>query len=139
LHHDITESWSHLRFKIMLQNIVRNTPDSDLSHLSNSQSRCKITSNPSANDYQESHHHRNPKQLEDGNEEVLILFETDSQALPPEGALNRYRLSQITRSACLLRTLLAQHCKAALYGFDTHKLWIYITLTHHTALYGTGT
>jgi hypothetical protein len=104
LHRDITESWSHLRFKIMLQNIVGNTADCDLSNLCNTQSSCNITSSPSANDYQEPHHHcSTPKQLEEGNEELLIQFETDSQALPPEGALNRYRLYHITSTVCLLR------------------------------------
>lgn len=103
LHYEIAESWSHLRFKIMLQNIVRNTAESDLSNLSSTQSSCNITSSPSGNDYQESRHHSSTsKSIEQGNEELLIQFETDSQSLPPEGALNRYGLSHITPPDSLL-------------------------------------
>ena len=103
LHYDITESWSHLRFKIMLQNVTRNTADFDLSNFSNAQSNGNIFLSPSANDYQESHHHNStPKQLEEGNEELLIQFETDSQSLPPEGALNRYELIHMNTTYCWL-------------------------------------
>lgn len=83
---DLSESWPHLRFMIKLQNIEkkasRESPNGKNIQSAASSGTVRGRVNEKKGRYV-------PKRFEEGNEEMLIQFETDSQTLPAEGALYR--------------------------------------------------
>ena len=83
---DLSESWPHLRFMIKLQNIEKKA-SRESPNGKNIQSAA--SSNTVRGKFNEEKGRYVPKRFEEGNEEMLIQFETDSQTLPAEGALYR--------------------------------------------------
>ena len=87
---DLSADWPNLKFKIMLQNILENRivdgngnglfkgKEIEEENIHTTAADCKRV-NPSARG----------RRYNEGADELLIQFETDSQNLPPEGALNR--------------------------------------------------
>ena len=86
IYDDLSESWPHLRFMIKLQNIEKK---SSLNSPNGKNVQSTASSNTLKDKVNEKKGRLTPKRFEEGNEEMLIQFETDSQTLPAEGALHR--------------------------------------------------
>lgn len=97
IYSELSVDWPYLKFKVMLQNTVENNDnrnrtkivDADIISFMTSKEdvRKKILNTFST--YGRADPTRAMRRSDEGADELLIQFETDSQNLPPEGALNR--------------------------------------------------